>query len=152
MADASDEAFPANDTDLPDTHGGLQPHQDASDNEWADTYRTGGSSYDELTSQSPADLEGPQRDVDAGTNWEATEQPMTDEGRYRETDRSFTDPGSETVAGYPHTWRTADQWHQASDEAAWEEEAAPPWHEAGRSAARLRSQIEQPPLNRDRLR
>ena len=155
-ANTSDQMVRSNEMNLADSHEGMQPRHDAADSEWADTHMPSDDSYDELTAQSPADFSRVESDTQtADTNWSTTGQ-ISGEEMYPQTDRSFAEPGGGAVAGYPQsdpgTWRTADQWRQASDEAAWEEEAAPPWHEAGRSAARLRHEIEQPPLNRDRLR
>ena len=75
------------------------------------------------------------------TSWDNTaDTPVVSTTSYPESDRS--------------TWRTAEQWFLAAEAAAREEEQAanPAWDDSERSAARLRPEIEQPPLPRDRLR
>ena len=89
--------------------------------------------------------------------WADSEDIRTDNAVPSSWDNAASDLVEASTESYPEsdrrTWRTAEQWFLAAEEAAREEEqAAPAWHDSERSAARLRPEIEHPPLPRDRLR
>lgn len=96
-------------------------------------------------------------DVDSSRPWADDDNFSADDVGVTSWDNATADFGDSNTASYPQSdrsnWRTAEQWFLAAEAAAREEQQVnPTWQDSERSAARLRPEIEQPPLPRDNLR
>ena len=161
------EATPLTESDLGEAATESEPvvlsgtHSDDSTSEFSPHFESTAPSGDELTNSGAIngsssdswandDSNSSNWDSDSAANsWVSDRDNTVDDWR---NDTQLDSPVSYPESD-PRTWRTAEQWYFAAEQAALEEEqAAPPMDDGQRSAARLRSEIEQPPLPRDSLR